>query len=82
MKFALSLFLFLIVLTINAQTTVLYKGDSNSDFDIAYKIENGKVYHGNSSFSRVVYYTIYDNKVYVGQGTSSFNCLYTISFNY
>ena len=78
MKGILTICLLFALGTISAQVSVLYKGDSTSDYDIAYKIENGLVYHGNSSFSRLVYYTILDNKIFLGQTTSTFKCLYTI----
>ena len=54
MKIYLILLSFILSFTIHAQTVNLYSGDSSSDFDLAYKIENGFVYHGGSGFNTII----------------------------
>jgi len=78
MKLILTIFIVFFTIVSNAQTINLYGGDSSSEFDVAYKIENGFVYHGGTGFNTLIKYTISDNKVFIGRSTSSFSCLYTI----
>lgn len=55
----------------------IYKGQSNSVFDLLYEIENGKVYQVSNSSLKKIVFTFDDGRIYVGDSTSTFDCLFS-----
>jgi hypothetical protein len=48
----------------------IYKGQSNSVFDLLYEIENGKVYQVSNSSLRKCLYTFRNGEIFLGDSTS------------
>lgn len=57
----------------------IYKGQSNSVFDVLYEIENGKVYQVSNSSLRKCLYTFRNGEIFLGDSTSSFDLLFNFS---
>lgn len=57
-------------ITCYASDYIFYRGNSTSQYDIAYTIKDNKLYRGNTiSFSNNNIYTIEHNKIYKGNST-------------
>jgi hypothetical protein len=54
----------------------IYRGQSNSIFDLLYEIENGKVYQISNSSLKKCIYTFDSGRIYIGDSTSLFDCLF------
>lgn len=57
----------------------IYKGQSNSVFDLLYEIENGKVYQVSNSSLRKCLYTFRKGEIFLGDSTSAFDLLFNFS---
>lgn len=54
----------------------IYKGKSNSIFDLLYEFENGKIYQMSNSSLKKCIYTFYNGQIFIGDSKSTFDNLF------
>ena len=55
----------------------IYRGQSNSIFDLLYEVDNGKVYQVSNSSLKKCIFTFSNGQIFVGDSTSTFDCLFS-----
>lgn len=59
----------------------VYKGDSDSPFNLLYEMKDGQFFQAsNSSLNRCIY-TLHNKQIFVGDSRSTFECLFTVEFD-
>lgn len=56
----------------------VYRGDSDSVFDLLYEIDNGKFYQTSSGSLRKCVFTFSNNQIFVGDSRSTFDCIFSV----
>ncbi len=59
----------------------IYRGDSNSFFDLLYEYENGSFFQVSSNSLKKCLFTLHNNKIYVGDSKSTFDCIFSVQFD-
>jgi len=59
----------------------VYKGDSDSPFNLLYEMKDGQFFQASNSTLNRCIFTLYNNQVFVGDSRSTFECLYTVEFD-
>lgn len=59
----------------------IYRGNSNSVFDLLYEFENDKFYQVSNSALRKCMYTLSNNQIFIGDSQSIFDCVFTVEID-
>ena len=59
----------------------VYRGDSQSVFDVIYEVDQNKLIQVSSSSLKKCIYTLYSNKIFIGDSKSTFDCLFSVEFD-